>query len=82
MHQSRRISVQDVSSQCPLLYTVAESFSSIMKQEELSLNWYETPEELEKTVADYISNFNSYRPLQKHGNLNPDQHESDTPKRT
>jgi len=53
-----------------------------MKQEELSLNWYETPEELEKTVADYISNFNSYRPLQKHGNLNPDQHESDTPKRT
>ena len=55
---------------------VAESFFSIMKREELSHNWYETPDELEKTVADFISFFNGYRPLQKLGNLTPDQYES------
>ena len=46
-----------------------------MKREELSHNWYETPDELEKTVADFISFFNGYRPLQKLGNLTPDQYE-------
>ena len=55
---------------------VAESFFSMMKREELSHQWYDTPDELEKTVADYISYFNSYRPLQKLGNLTPDQYES------
>ena len=55
---------------------VAESFFSIMKREELSHNWYETPEELEKTVAGFISFFNGYRPLRKLGNLTPDQYES------
>ena len=55
---------------------VAESFFSIMKREELSHNWYETPEALEKTVAGFISFFNGYRPLRKLGNLTPDQYES------
>ena len=55
---------------------VAESFFSIMKREELSHNWYNTADELEKTVADFISFFNGYRPLQKLGNLTPDQYES------
>ena len=55
---------------------VAESFFSIMKREELSHNWYSTVSELEKTVADFISFFNGYRPLQKLGNLTPNQYES------
>ena len=55
---------------------VAESFFSIMKREELSHNWYNTADELEKTVADFISFFNGYRPLQKLGNLTPNQYES------
>ena len=55
---------------------VAESFFSIMKREELSHNWYETPDEIEKNVADFISFFNGYRPLQKLGNLTSDQYES------
>ena len=48
---------------------------SIMKREELSHNWCETPEALEKTVADFISLFNGYRLLQKLSNLTPDQYE-------
>lgn len=55
---------------------VAESFFSIMKREELSHNYYHTPDELEKTVADFISFFNGYRPLRKLENLTPDQYES------
>ena len=54
---------------------VAESFCSIMKREELS-HWYSTVSELENTVAEFISFFNGYRPLQKLGNLTPNQYES------
>ncbi len=55
---------------------VAESFFSIMKREELSHNWYHTMDELDKTISDFISFFNGYRPLQKLGNLTPEQYES------
>ncbi|MBR6125231.1 IS3 family transposase [Candidatus Saccharibacteria bacterium] len=55
---------------------VAESFFSMMKREELSHKWHDSLDELEKTVADYISYFNSYWLLQKLGNLTPDQYES------
>ncbi len=55
---------------------ITESFFSIMKREELSHNYYHTPDELEKTVADFISFFNGCRPLHKLGNLMPDQYES------
>ena len=55
---------------------VAESFFSIMKREELSHNWYHSVEELENTVSDFIDFFNGYRPLQKLGNLTPNQYES------
>ena len=55
---------------------VAESFFSIMKREELSHNWYHSAEELDNTVSDFIDFFNGYRPLQKLGNLTPNQYES------
>ena len=44
---------------------VAEAFCSILKREEQSLNWYNTPEALEKTVGDYIDFYNQKRPHRK-----------------
>ncbi len=54
---------------------VAESFFSIMKREELSHNWYNSLKELDDTVSEFIKFFNSYRPLQKLGNIPPDEYE-------
>ncbi|MBP5443871.1 MAG: integrase core domain-containing protein [Treponema sp.] len=33
---------------------VMESFFATLKREELSHNWYNTPEELDKTIREYI----------------------------
>lgn len=54
---------------------VAEAFFSIMKRESLSHKWYETVKELEEDVAEFISFFNTYRPLAKLGNISPDEYE-------
>ena len=54
---------------------VAESFFSMMKQEELSHNYYHSEEELEATVADYINFFNTMRPHRKLAGQSPDDFE-------
>ena len=54
---------------------VAESFFSMMKQEEISHNYYHREEELEATVADYINFFNTMRPHRKLGGRSPDEFE-------
>ncbi|MDR2902539.1 MAG: IS3 family transposase [Lactobacillales bacterium] len=55
---------------------VAESFFSIMKRESLSHKWYKDQKELEDDVSEFISFFNSFRPLKKLGNLSPDEYEA------
>ena len=54
---------------------VAESFFSMMKQEELSHNYYHSQEELEATVADYIKFFNTMRPHRKLAGQSPEAFE-------
>ena len=54
---------------------VAESFFSMMKQEELSHNYYHSAEELEVTVADYINFFNTMRPHRKLAGQSPENFE-------
>lgn len=54
---------------------VAESFFSIMKREELSHNYYNTEDELTRTVDDYIQFFNSERPHKKLKSMTPDEFE-------
>ena len=54
---------------------VAEAFFSILKREELSHNWYNSAEELENTVGDYVDFFNSKRPHRKLKLQTPDQFE-------
>ena len=56
---------------------VAEAFFSILKREELSHNWYNSAEELENTVGEYIDFFNSKRPHRKLKLQTPDQFEQD-----
>ena len=59
----------------PLDNAVAESFFSCMKREELSHNYYDEPDELRRTVADYVDFFNNMRPHQKLGMLTPTEAE-------
>jgi transposase InsO family protein len=54
---------------------VAEGFFSIMKRDTLSHKWYHSKEDLEADVAEFISYFNEFRPLEKLGNLAPDEYE-------
>ena len=54
---------------------VAEAFFSILKREELSHNWYNTPEDLENTLQEYIDFFNRKRPHRKLKLQMPDQFE-------
>ena len=54
---------------------VAEAFFSILKREELSHNWYNTPEDLENTLQEYIDFFNRKRPHRKLELQTPDQFE-------
>ncbi|MBO5723769.1 MAG: integrase core domain-containing protein, partial [Lentisphaeria bacterium] len=54
---------------------VAEAFFSILKCEELSHNWYNTPEDLENTLQEYIDFFNRKRPHRKLKLQTPDQFE-------
>lgn len=41
---------------------VVESFFAIMKREELSHNLYDSVEQLDRDVADFITFFNEMRP--------------------
>ena len=61
----------------PLDNAVAESFFACMKREELSHNLYETKEELEVDVAEYIDYYNSRRIHQKLGQRTPIEVEED-----
>lgn len=54
---------------------VMESFFGTLKREELSHNWYNTPEELDKTVREYIEFYNLKRPHRKLKLQTPDQFE-------
>ena len=54
---------------------VAESFFSMMKQEELSHNYYHSQEELEATVADCIIFPNTMRPHRKLAGQSPEAFE-------
>ena len=56
---------------------VAEAFFSILKREELSHNWYNSVEELENTVGEYVDFYNSKRPHRKLKLQTPDQFEQD-----
>lgn len=61
----------------PLDNAVAESFFACMKREELSHNLYETMEQLEADVAEYIDYYNSRRIHQKLGPRTPVEAEDD-----
>ena len=54
---------------------VMEAFFSILKREELSHNWYNSAEELDKTIRDYIEFYNLKRPHRKLKMQTPDQFE-------
>ena len=54
---------------------MAEAFFSILKREELSHNWYNSAEELDKTIRDYIEFYNLKRPHRKLKLQTPDQFE-------
>ena len=54
---------------------VMESFFGTLKREELSHNWYNTPEELDKTICEYIEYYNLKRPHRKLKLQTPDQFE-------
>ena len=61
----------------PLDNAVAESFFACMKREELSHNYYNSIEELDQTVAEYVLFYNEQRPHYKLGNKTPVQCEED-----
>ena len=54
---------------------VAEAFFSILKREELSHNWFNTPDDLENTLQEYIDFFNRKRSHRKLKLQTPDQFE-------
>lgn len=54
---------------------VMEAFFSAFKREELSHNWYNSPDELERTVAEYVEFYNLKRPHRKLNMQTPDQFE-------
>ncbi len=54
---------------------VAEAFFSTFKREELSHNCYQSYEELEKTVREYMGFYNQKRPHRKLDLQTPDQFE-------
>ena len=61
----------------PLDNAVAESFFACMKREELSHNLYETREQLENDVSEYVDYYNRVRPHQKMGMRTPIKAEDD-----
>ena len=61
----------------PLDNAVAESFFACMKREELSHNYYNSIENLEQTVSEYVSFYNEQRPHYKLGNKTPVQCEAE-----
>lgn len=61
----------------PLDNAEAKSFFACMKREELSHNLYETHEQLEADVAEYIDYYNRLRPYQKLGMRTPIEVEDD-----
>ncbi len=48
-----------------------------MKREEISHNYYDTVEQLDDDISDYINYYNSMRPHQKMGLRTPEQVERD-----
>lgn len=61
----------------PLDNAVAESFFACMKREELSHNYYNSLDELENAVAEYIAFYNESRPHYRLGNKTPLQCENE-----
>ena len=61
----------------PLDNAVAESFFACMKREELSHNFYDTGEQLERDVSEFVHYFNCERPHQKLGFRTPEQVEKE-----
>ena len=59
----------------PLDNAVAESFFACMKREELSHNYYDTIEELQRDVDEYVEFFNNMRPHQRLGMQIPSEAE-------
>ena len=59
----------------PLDNAVAESFFACMKREELSHNYYDTIEELQRDVDEYVEFFNNMRPHQRLGMQTPSEAE-------
>ena len=55
--------------------SVSEAFFSTLKREELSHNWYNSADELEKTIADYVAFYNGRRPHRKLKMQPPDHFE-------
>ena len=53
--------------------TVVERFFASLKKEELHRRVYDTIEELENSVSEYIDFFNTERPHQRLGMRTPDQ---------
>lgn len=64
---------QSLSNPVPHDNAVAEAFFSILKREELSHNWYNSAEELDKTIREHIEFFNSKRP-HRELNMQPPEH--------
>jgi len=54
---------------------VMEAFFSTLKREELSHNWYNSAEELDQTIREYIEFYNLKRPHRKLNLQTPDQFE-------
>ena len=54
---------------------VAEAFFSVLKREDISHSYYQTREDLEKAVTNYIEFYNSMRPHRKLHNLSPNDFE-------
>ncbi len=52
---------------------VVESFFACMKREELSLKYYESAEELETDVAEFVQYYNELRPHQRLGFKTPNE---------
>ena len=57
----------------PLDYAVADLFFSCMKREELPHNYYDTIEELQRDVDEYVEFFNNMRPHQRLGIQTPSE---------
>jgi Transposase and inactivated derivatives len=61
----------------PFDNAVAESFFASIKKEEFRRSFYNTEEELQTAVHEYIEYFNDYRPHQRMGFQTPNQVERD-----